>query len=47
MQLKKIGIAVMSVFMFFSTTLSNLSFVSAKESKFLVREYYTGYKTDE
>lgn len=47
MQLKKIGIAVMSMFMFFSTTLSNLSFVSAKESKFLVREYDTGYKTDE
>ncbi len=45
-QLKKVGLALTSALMVFSSALSNMSIANAKETKYLVREYETGYKTD-
>lgn len=46
MKLKKIGLTAISMVMLFSTAMSNLSIVSAKQIDVLIREYETGYKTD-
>lgn len=43
---QKVGIALTSVIMMFSSALGNISSVSAKETNYLIREYETGYKTD-
>ena len=45
-QLKKLGLAIISAVMMFSSALGNLGIVSAKEVKYSIREYETGYKTD-
>ncbi len=45
-QLKKVGLALTSALMMFSSALGNMNIVNAKETNYLVREYETGYKTD-
>lgn len=45
-QLKKVGLALTSALMMFSSALGNMNIVNAKETNYLVRKYETGYKTD-
>ena len=40
-QLKKLGLAIISAVMMFSSALGNLGIVSAKEVKYSIREYET------
>ena len=45
-QLKKVGLALTSALMMFSSALGHMNIVNAKETNYLVREHETGYKTD-